>query len=113
MAQHLFVYGSLAPDQPNHYVLAHLEGDWVSASMCGHLKNAGWGGKMGYPALVLDDDADPVAGYVLTSNQLGEAWAALDAFEGNEYHRVTARARTRGGELVEAFVYVLREVKPT
>ena len=112
MAQHLFVYGSLAPDQPNHHVLADLEGDWVSASICGHLTEAGWGAKMGYPALVLDDDADPVAGYVLTSDELGEAWAALDAFEGDEYQRVSVRAKIRGGELVEAFVYVLREVPP-
>ncbi len=113
MTQHLFVYGSLAPDQPNHYVLAQLQGDWVTASMRGHLTATGWGAKMGYPALVLDDGADPVAGYVLTSEQLGEAWAALDAFEGDDYHRVSARARIRGGELVEAFVYVLREIRPT
>ena len=80
MPQRLFVYGSLAPDGPNQHVLSHIEGDWVPASVRGRLQEAGWGAKLGYPAIVLDDIADPVSGYVFVSEILGEHWDELDAF---------------------------------
>ncbi len=109
MPQHLFVYGSLAPDGPNQHVLSQIEGDWVPASVRGRLQEAGWGAEMGYPAIVLDDIADPVAGYVFVSEKLGEHWNELDAFEGEEYERVRTLAQLRGEGTVEVFIYVLRE----
>ena len=107
--QCLFVYGSLAPGGANHHVLSHIEGDWVAASVRGRLRQAGWGAAMGYPAIVLDDAADPVDGFVFASDQLGEHWPELDAFEGEGYERVRTPARLHDGASVEVFIYVLRE----
>jgi gamma-glutamylcyclotransferase (GGCT)/AIG2-like uncharacterized protein YtfP len=58
--------------------------------------------------MVLDDDADFVAGYVLVSEQLREHWQELDAFEGKEYERVRTSAQLHDGAILEVFVYVLR-----
>ena len=109
MLEHLFVYGSLAPDGPNQHVLSQIKGNWVPASVRGRLQEAGWGAEMGYPAIVLDDIADPVAGYVFVSEKLGEHWNELDAFEGEEYERIRTLARLRDGATVEVFIYVLRK----
>jgi gamma-glutamylcyclotransferase (GGCT)/AIG2-like uncharacterized protein YtfP len=108
ITQRLFVYGSLAPGGFNHHILAGIEGDWVAASVRGHLREAGWGAAMGYPAIVLDDTADPVSGFVFVSDQLREHWPELDTFEGEEYERVRTSARLEDGTSVAAFVYVLR-----
>ena len=64
---------------------------------------------MGYPVIVLDDTADPVAGFVLVSEHLGEHWQELDAFEGEEYERVRTSVRLEDGASAEVFIYVLRE----
>jgi gamma-glutamylcyclotransferase (GGCT)/AIG2-like uncharacterized protein YtfP len=109
MLQHLFVYGSLAPGGSNHYVVSLIKGQWVPASVRGRLLEAGWGAAMGYPAIVLDDLADPVAGQVLISDDLDEHWTDLDAFEGEEYERVKTSAQLSDGATVETFVYVLRD----
>ena len=108
MPQRLFVYGTLAPDQPNQHVLSQIGGKWVPASVRGRLQEAGWGAEIGYPAIVLDEGADPVAGYVFVSEDLGEHWDELDAFEGEEYERVTTFVQLRDDKTVDAFIYVLR-----
>jgi gamma-glutamylcyclotransferase (GGCT)/AIG2-like uncharacterized protein YtfP len=104
----LFVYGTLAPGAPNEHVLAGLEGRWVEASVRGHLGNAGWASDGGYPGLVLDANAAPVAGLVLFAAGLEGRWAELDAFEGIDYARVVAEVQLADGTSTEAFVYVLR-----
>ena len=109
MSQRLFVYGTLAPDAPNQHVLSRVEGTWVPASVRGCLQEAGWGAEVGYPVIVLDETADRVTGYVFVSEALGEHWDELDAFEGEEYERVTTVVQLRGGATVEAFIYVLRQ----
>ena len=67
----------------------------------GRVLDLGW--------LVLDDLADPVAGYVFVSAKLAEHWNELDAFEGEEYERVRALAHLGSEDTVEVFIYVLRE----
>ena len=108
MPQRLFVYGTLAPDQPNQSVLSQIGGEWVPASVRGHLQEAGWGAEMGYPAIVLDEGADPVAGYVFVSEDLEEHWDKLDAFEGEEYERVATSVQLWDDTTVGAFIYILR-----
>ncbi len=108
MPQRLFVYGTLAPNQPNQHVLSQIGGEWVPAFVRGHLQEAGWGSEMGYPAIVLDEGADPVAGYVFVSEGLEEHWDKLDAFEGEEYERVATLVQLWDDTTVGAFIYVLR-----
>src|SRR4028118_1413410 len=45
----LAVYGTLAPGQPNHHVLAPLGGEWTDGLIEGDLIPLGWGAALGYP----------------------------------------------------------------
>lgn len=103
----LFVYGTLAPGQPNHYVLAGIPGNWEPASVRGTLFPDGWGAAVGYPGIVLDEHADEVEGLVFTSGHLAAHWPRIDEFEGDGYERVRVSAKLRDGTVVEAYVYQL------
>lgn len=107
MIQRLFVYGTLAPGEPNGHILAPLEGTWQPATVRGRLKPEGWGAAMGYPGIVLDESAEEVQGVVFSSEQLEGFWSELDAFEGEEYARVSTKVHCAGVPL-EAYVYVVR-----
>ena len=106
--ERLFVYGTLAPGRPNEHVLAALEGTWEDATVRGTLHREGWGASLGYPAIVLDDAGDEVAGAVFSSVDLADHWETLDAFEGDAYERVLAPVTLANGERAQAFVYALR-----
>lgn len=45
--ERLFIYGSLAPNCPNHHIVAHIDGQWQSGTVEGHLVQQGgeqlWG----------------------------------------------------------------------
>jgi len=58
------VYGTLAPGQPNHQVVA------------------------GYPAMVWRPGGQRIDVHVLESSELSRHWARLDEFEGVGYRRV-------------------------
>lgn len=107
MSDHLFVYGSLAPGQPNEHVLTRLGGSFQPASVRGHLRAQGWGAGLGFPGIVPDGAAGEVAGFVFTFAGQLEQWAELDAFEGAEYRRVPVTARLASGQDVTAWVYAL------
>jgi len=57
MIQRLFVYGTLAPGRANEHILADVPGQWEPASVSGRLLEQGWGAAVGYPGLVLDQQA--------------------------------------------------------
>lgn len=42
------VYGTLAPDAPNHSVVEHVKGNWQRGIVKGTLENKGWGADMSY-----------------------------------------------------------------
>jgi gamma-glutamylcyclotransferase (GGCT)/AIG2-like uncharacterized protein YtfP len=105
----LFVYGTLAPGQPNDHVLKSLPGAWESGVVKGRLVQHGWAAEMGFPALVLCEDGLEIEGLLFSSDALPEYWAQLDDFEGPGYERVLARVRRRDGGIVTAYVFVLQE----
>lgn len=107
MTTRLFVYGTLAPGQPNAHWLSDLEGSWQAASVNGVLEHIGWGADMGYPGLHLDDTAPAVPGMLFTSQQLSDHWPALDDFEGSAYRRVLAVVTNEQGMQLDAYVYAL------
>ena len=53
--ERLFVYGTLAPGQPNEHVLAAIGGTWEPAIDTGTLHQDGWGASLGNPGITLDD----------------------------------------------------------
>ena len=104
-----FTYGSLQPGGPNEHVLNGIDGAWQRATVCGFLVESGWGAELGYPALRLDDEGNPVPGFVFSSRALGDHWRRLDDFEGGQYRREIAEVTLDDGLLVAAYVYVLDE----
>ncbi|HEV2915363.1 MAG TPA: gamma-glutamylcyclotransferase [Pyrinomonadaceae bacterium] len=84
----LAVYGTLAPGQPNHHVVAPLGGEWTEGLIVGELLSEGWGAALGYPAFRPQAGGVAVAVQVLTTPALATAWPALDRFEGPEYRRI-------------------------
>ena len=108
MTQRLFVYGTLAPGRPNEHVLKHINGSWENASVRGTLHREGWGANLGYPAIVLDELGDKIAGYLFSSDELPEHWAKLDEFEGEAYERVLTVATLSDKSTVDAYIYALK-----
>jgi gamma-glutamylcyclotransferase (GGCT)/AIG2-like uncharacterized protein YtfP len=84
----LAVYGTLAPGQPNHHVLAPLGGEWTDGLIEGKLLPLGWGADLGYPGFRPRVGGDAVAVQVLAAPSLATAWPALDRFEGPGYERI-------------------------
>jgi gamma-glutamylcyclotransferase (GGCT)/AIG2-like uncharacterized protein YtfP len=72
----------------------------------GSLVDAGWGAKLGFPALILDPDGPPIEVFVFESDALLDHWHRLDTFEGPGYRRVTVDVSTPEGVL-PASIYVL------
>ena len=108
MIQRLFVYGTLAPGRANEHLLKGVDGCWEDATVTGTLHPEGWGATLGYPAIVLSEAGEEVAGLLFSSNELSEHWARLDAFEGEAYKRVLAVVKLRDNSTVGAYVYALR-----
>lgn len=84
----LAVYGTLAPGQPNHHVVAPLGGEWTDGVVEGDLFPVGWGAALGYPAFLPRAGGAAVAVKVLNSSLLAAAWPDLDGFEGPGYRRI-------------------------
>ncbi len=109
MTHNLFVYGTLAPGRNNEHLLANIGGTWEPGAVKGHLKDEGWGAKIGYPGIVLDEAGEDINGYIFSSNNLDKHWDELDEFEGGEYQRVIVEVQKKDSSLIEAFIYVLRK----
>lgn len=106
--QRLFVYGTLAPGQPNHGVLSRVPGTWEAATLKGILLDEGWGAAMGCAGIVPTDHGKQVEGFVFSSTELVHHWARLDAFEGEGYRRVPVVATlTATKQKVSTYVYQL------
>ena len=101
----LATYGTLAPGRQNHGQLSDLHGRWIVGHVRGSLVDAGWGARLGYPALNLDPDGALVEVFVFESEVLPDHWRRLDAFEGPGYRRVRVDVSTAEGVL-PASIYV-------
>ena len=107
MIERLFVYGTLAPGRPNEHILAGVPGQWLPATVRGHLRHEGWGAVAGYPGIVPDERGEAVSGLIFSSTELAAHWGRLDEFEGSEYRRMTVPALLDDGTVVQAQVYAL------
>lgn len=97
-SQTLAVYGTLAPGQPNHHVVAPLGGEWTEGEIEGDLHPVGWGATLGYPAFRPRAGGEAVSVHVLAAPMLTAAWPDLDRFEGPEYRRILVPVFHRGAD---------------
>ena len=107
MTERLFVYGTLAPGQPNEHVLKRFSGTWEPAIVRGNLVEGGWGSALGYPGIVLSESGADVKGLIFTSDELANQWKLLDDFEGDGYVRRTTTAILSDETTVQVQVYTL------
>lgn len=98
--QRLLVYGSLAPGERHHDLLAHLGGTWQAATIRGHLDRTGE-----YPTFTPDPTGPAHNVHLFESPELPTHWPVLDHFEGDEYQRIALTAH-KDGTPVTAQIYV-------
>lgn len=108
----LAVYGTLAPGESNHHVVAPLGGVWTPGVVEGDLIAVGWGATFGFPAFWPRAGGPAVPVQVLTSPRLPEAWPRLDRFEGEEYRRVLVPVFLPGGDVTVANLYAAASPGP-
>jgi gamma-glutamylcyclotransferase (GGCT)/AIG2-like uncharacterized protein YtfP len=99
----LAVYGTLAPGESNHHLLASCPGTWTSAAVPGRRT------VRRFPAFTYDPSAALVAVQMLDSPDLPDQWQHLDAFEGPDYPRILVPVYTGDHLLAVANLYASRE----
>lgn len=99
VSHRLAVYGSLAPGELNHDVLADLPGSWQDGIVTGMLHTTGWGAAAGFPALRWRAGGPPVPARLFVSDALPDHWPRLDEFEGAGYRRILVPVHDPDGVL--------------
>ena len=100
----LVVYGSLAPGEKNHGVIAHMKGSWRPCTIHGLLAVA----PTGYRIFTPQPDGPAVSALLFESAELPAGWKALDEFEGDAYRRLLIPVEVEGKHTV-ANIYVTAE----
>ncbi|MEO6593971.1 MAG: gamma-glutamylcyclotransferase family protein [Planctomycetota bacterium] len=98
-SQQLAVYGTLAPGESNHHLLANCPGTWCTATVLGRRT------VRHFPAFTYDATASPVPVHLLTSTRLPGHWRDLDAFEGPDYRRILVPVRLESQRFTIANLY--------
>jgi gamma-glutamylcyclotransferase (GGCT)/AIG2-like uncharacterized protein YtfP len=102
-SQRLAVYGTLAPGEGNHHLLADCPGTWTRGAVPGRRS------MRRFPVFTYDPAASPVPVQLLASRGLPGAWTRLDAFEGSDYPRILVPVFAGGHLLAVANLYAARE----
>jgi len=105
----LFVYGTLAPGQPNEHILKPIRGTWRRGTVKGFLHERGWAAGQGYFGIELDRRGSEVQGQVFNSPGLVNYWETLDKFEGEDYRRVLTEVTLSNGKILKAYIYELQK----
>jgi gamma-glutamylcyclotransferase (GGCT)/AIG2-like uncharacterized protein YtfP len=107
----LIIYGSLAPNAENHWVVEHIKGNWQKGVVKGLLLKEGWGADLGYYGFKhteLENQED-INVFVLFSDELVAHWQAIDDFEGSEYKRILAKYQLNDGQIGVGFIYAVNK----
>lgn len=107
--QYLFVYGTLMREMDNYRFIAPYSAEVVLGEIAGRLFHLTYG----YPALVLDRQAQSVKGELVRIVAMSKALPVLDQLEGyfgqgcpqNLYDRVVCLVKKTDGQMVTAYVY--------
>ncbi len=109
LQQSLIIYGSLAPNRPNHSKIEHINGKWVKGFIKGKLVKEGWGTALGYfgfkPSSL--EEQETIEAYLFFSDELAHHWAYLDEFEGDGYRRILAKFELHNGEIGVGNIYAI------
>lgn len=105
------VYGTLAPDAPNHSVVKHIKGKWQPGIVKGNLENKGWGADLGYYGFMHTSikEQKEIKVVVLFSDELIANWKMLDDFEGSGYKRILAKYELTNGRIGVGNIYAINE----
>jgi len=95
----LIVYGSLAPGEANHFLVAGLEGEWCRCQIRGHM-----GQYRGFKSFRYAPQGPEHPAWLLASDELPRVISELDDFEGEEYERSIIPVKL-GEQWVKAQVY--------
>lgn len=99
-SRRLAVYGTLAPGENNHHVIAQIQGTWEGGWVAGEL------GRIGpYPAFRWNPRANRIRVQLLSSPHLPRHWERLDRFEGSAYRRILAPVTIHAGAVKLANLY--------
>jgi len=109
--QSIIIYGTLAPNRPNHSKIEHINGKWTKGVIKGKLVKEGWGAEMGYFGFKHSslDEQENIEAYVLFSDELAENWSYLDEFEGDGYKRILAKYELDNGEVGVGNIYAIND----
>lgn len=107
----LIIYGTLAPDRPNHSVIKHIKGKWQKAVVRGKLENKGWGAELGYYGFehARLEEQEEIEAFVILSDELVANWKYLDEFEGDGYRRILAKYQLDNGEIGFGYIYAINK----
>jgi gamma-glutamylcyclotransferase (GGCT)/AIG2-like uncharacterized protein YtfP len=105
------VYGTLAPNAPNHSVVEHIKGNWQQGIVRGNLEKKGWGADLGYYGFrhTGNEEQKEIKVFVLFSDELIANWQMLDDFEGNGYRRILAKYELENGQTGAGNIYAINE----
>lgn len=101
----LFAYGTLCPNRENAHILANIGGNWQKGWVNGVVHTLDWGPDQGLPALVLDEQAELVQGFIFSTENLAQHLQMLDDFEGFQYERVRVNVKLESGDTLECWTY--------
>lgn len=107
----LIIYGSLAPNAPNHHIVEYIKGIWQQGIVKGKLMQYGWGADLGYYAFkhAPITEQTEIKAHILISNELTANWDYLDNFEGSGYKRILAKFELENGNIGIGFIYAINE----
>ena len=105
----LVIYGTLAPNAPNHSVIEHIKGNWQKGIIRGRLTQEGWGAELGYYGFkhASKEEQKEIKVYILFSEELGANWQFLDEFEGNGYKRILTKYELENGLIGVGNIYAI------
>ena len=109
--QSIIIYGTLAPNRPNHSKIEHINGKWIKGVVKGKLVKEGWGAALGYLGFKhssIEEQAN-IEAYILFSDELVDNWTYLDEFEGDGYRRILAKFELDNGEVGVGNIYAIND----
>jgi gamma-glutamylcyclotransferase (GGCT)/AIG2-like uncharacterized protein YtfP len=109
----IIIYGTLAPNRPNHSKIEHINGIWKKGIVKGKLVKEGWGAELGYYGFKHSsiDEQENIEAFILFSDELVNNWAFLDDFEGDGYRRIIAKFELENGEVGVGNIYAINDSK--
>lgn len=109
--QSIIIYGTLAPNRPNHSKIEHIKGKWLKGIVKGKLVKEGWGAELGYYGFKHShlDEQENIEAYILFSEELVDNWSYLDEFEGDGYKRILAKFELENGEVGVGNIYAIND----